>query len=253
MHLLVTLIASVLMAFPAAAQDAGVRQVTITERSVVTLNTRLRFTTMIILPQDEQLEEVICGDSDYWIISAANNIAHIKPAKQGAVTNLNLVTTAGVVYSFLLSEGDTAAPPDLKVYIARESARIAPPRPRATDTELSDLRARLDAANNLAGAAQLRADESIAAFRRQYPSRMQFAYSYPKSQKPFFVRAIWHDGQHTYIQTDARELPALYELKDGKAAMVNFSVHDGVYVVPKVLERGYLALGNKRLIIQQGR
>ena len=72
--------------------------------------------------------------------------------------------------------------------------------------------------------------------------------------KPFYVRAIWHDGQFTYLQTDAKELPALYELKDGKAAVVNFQVHNGTYVVPKVIDQGYLALGNARLpFSQQGR
>ena len=41
------------------------------------------------------------------------------------------------------------------------------------------------------------------------------------------MRSIWHDGQFTYIKSDATELPALYELKDGKPALVNFQVHDG--------------------------
>ena len=38
------------------------------------------------------------------------------------------------------------------------------------------------------------------------------------------MRAIWHDGQFTYLKSDATELPALYELKDGKPALVNFQV-----------------------------
>jgi hypothetical protein len=67
------------------------------------------------------------------------------------------------------------------------------------------------------------------------------------------VRAIWHDGQFTYLKSDARELPALYELKDGKPALVNFSVEHGLYVVPKILDRAYLALGKKRLLIEQER
>jgi type IV secretion system protein VirB9 len=68
------------------------------------------------------------------------------------------------------------------------------------------------------------------------------------------VRSIWHDGQFTYLKSEANELPALYEIKDGKPAAVNFRVEDGTYVVPKVLERAYLALGNERFqIAQQGR
>ncbi len=50
------------------------------------------------------------------------------------------------------------------------------------------------------------------------------------------------------------ELPALYELKDGKPALLNFQVHEGTYVVPKVLDKGYLALGKERFdFLQQGR
>ena len=36
----------------------------------------------------------------------------------------------------------------------------------------------------------------------------------------------------TYIKADATELPALYEVKDGKPALLNFQVHQGTYVVP---------------------
>jgi type IV secretion system protein VirB9 len=68
------------------------------------------------------------------------------------------------------------------------------------------------------------------------------------------VRSIWHDGRFTYIKSDATELPALYELKDGKPALVNFQVNQGTYVVPKIVENGYLALGKERFsFAQQGR
>ena len=75
----------------------------------------------------------------------------------------------------------------------------------------------------------------------------------PKYERPFLVRSVWHDGQFTYIKADARELPALYELKDGEPALVNFQVQHGTYVVPKVLDRAYLALGKERFEFQQGR
>ena len=71
--------------------------------------------------------------------------------------------------------------------------------------------------------------------------------------KPFLVRAIWNDGQFTYLQTEATELPALYEVKDGDPALVNFQVHEHTYVVPKVLDRGYLALGKARFEFSRGR
>jgi conjugative transfer protein CagX len=99
-----------------------------------------------------------------------------------------------------------------------------------------------------------RLDEAVAAYRQEYPARLQFPYGLPKYEKPFLVRSMWHDGEFTYVKTDATELPALYEVKDGKPSIVNFQVRQGTYVVPKVLERGYLALGNQRFAFeQQGR
>ena len=66
------------------------------------------------------------------------------------------------------------------------------------------------------------------------------------------MKSIWHDDRYTYIKADARELPTLYEVTgDGAPALVNFQVEkNGTYVVPKVLERGYLALGAQKLEFQ---
>src|ERR1700730_9171181 len=101
------------------AQTMGIREATASSRSLIPLNTKIRFTTMILLPDDEEILDVVCGDRDFWVISATQNIAHVKPAKEGAATNLNLVTASGTVYSFLLTEGKTAQP-DLKLYVTAD-------------------------------------------------------------------------------------------------------------------------------------
>src|SRR5262245_35731543 len=99
----------------ANAQQTGVREVPASERGIISLQTRLRYTTTIVLPESEEILDVICGDKDFWIVTSTQNIAHVKPSKEGAATNLNLVTKSGTIYSFLLNE--KSAPPDLKVYI----------------------------------------------------------------------------------------------------------------------------------------
>jgi type IV secretion system protein VirB9 len=246
-------LASTVVVAAAQVQWTGIREVTATDRSVISLNTKLRFTTMIVLPEDEEILDVICGDKDFWVISAAQNIAHIKPAKEGAATNLNLVTSSGMVYSFLLNESQKAQA-DLKVYVVADAtvARAAKPKyysatqVSALQEELSEARAQIEAVTH-------RSSEAIASFRQEYPGKLIFNYETPKYEKPFFVRSIWHDGEFTYIKSDAKELPALYELMDGRPALVNFQVQDGTYVIPKVLERGYLALGKERFSFQQGR
>ena len=211
---------------------------------------------MIVLPDGEEILDVICGDRDFWVISATHNIAHVKPAKEGAATNLNLVTASGAVYSFLLTEKSGTGDAGPQGVRQRRSERAAGQAEvlqrgagrRACRRELAEARAA--AWKPPTGATT----EAIATYQQQYPGKLQFVYGSPRYAKPFLVRSIWHDGQFTYIKSDATELPALYEVKDGKPALVNFQVQEGTYVVPKVLDRGYLALGKERFdFLQQGR
>ena len=232
------------------AQTNGIREVSASERSLISLQTRLRYTTMIVLPNEEEILDVICGDRDFWVISATHNIAHVKPAKEGAATNLNLVTSSGSVYSFLLNEKNGS--PDLKVYVKGDESALAGKRKYYSAVEVEALEAELRAARTAVDAAGRVADEAIAAYRQDYPSRLQFSYGTVKYEKPFLIRSIWQDGQFTYIKADAKELPALYEVQDGKPSLVNFQVHEGTYVVPKVLDEAYLALGKARLGFAQG-
>ena len=236
------------------AQTTGIRDVSASARSLIPLQTRLRYTTMIVLPEGEEILDVICGDRDFWVISSTHNIAHVKPAKEGAATNMNLVTASGAVYSFLLTEKSGNGMPDLKVYVnADPNAPQGKPKYYSA-AQVEDLQAELSEAKAAVEAANRRTAESIAAYQQQYPGKLQFVYGAPRYAKPFLVRSIWNDGQFTYIKADATELPALYEVKDGKPALLNFQVHEGTYVVPKVLDKGYLALGKERFdFLQQGR
>ena len=252
--LALTLIATTSHSLLAQAQGTGIREVSASSRSLIPLQTRLRYTTMVVLPEGEEILDVICGDKDFWVISSTHNIAHVKPAKEGAATNMNLVTASGAVYSFLLTEKGGVGMPDLKVYVNADPSESQGKPKYYSAAQVEDLQSELTEAKAQVEAAKRQATESIAAYQQQYPSRLQFTYGAPKYEKPFFVRSIWHDGQFTYIKADARELPALYEVKDGKPALLNFQVHEGTYVVPKVLDKGYLALGKERFeFLQQGR
>ena len=160
------------------AQTAGVREVSASERGVIPLQTRLRYTTMIVLPEAEEILDVICGDKDFWIVSSTQNIAHIKPAKESAATNLNLVTKSGAIYSFLLTE--KAAPPDLKVYVdgGNTSSSAKPKYYSAAQVEALELQ--LAEARATQRETERRAEEASAAFRQEYPSRLQFVYGSPQ-------------------------------------------------------------------------
>jgi len=60
-------------------------------------------------------------------------------------------------------------------------------------------------------------------------------------------------GPFTVVALDNGASLDFYQ-KDGKPALLNFQVQNGTYVVPKVLDRGYLSLGKERFeFLQQGR
>ena len=87
----------------------GARQVVYGERDIISISAWTRFTTLIRLPKGEQILDFICGDKENWQVSGVQNFAFIKPAKPGASTSLHLVTAAGTVYAFVLTEGETRA------------------------------------------------------------------------------------------------------------------------------------------------
>ena len=47
--------------------------------------------------------------------------------------------------------------------------------------------------------------------------------------------------------TTPSEVPAVYEKKDDKPALINFTFRDGLYILDHVVTDGYLSIGAKRL------
>ena len=265
------LVTAALMAVSTAADAQKAREVSYTPQSVVQLRAKLRFTTMIILPEQEEILDFVCGDKEFWIVSGVQNLAYIKPAKAGVTTNLNLVTASGRVYSFVLTEG--AVEPDLKVFVTVDDA-LKPPSGNSqrfysavqveeARRDAEDARREADEARTQADAARAAAaetvDERIKQFRATYPTQLRFPYRYDANRRPFNVSAIYTDGTFTYIHAAPAELPALYELVDNASHrtktpnLVNFQVEHGIYVVPKVLDRGYLAIGKQQLVFEAAR
>jgi len=259
-----TLGVCLLTASPALAQsDAvssitrGARTVVYHPRDLVALHAKLQYTTLIVLPEGEDVVEVTCGDKEFWIVNARDHLVSVKPAKAGTETNLNLLTTSGQVYAFLLTEISARAgeQPDLAVYLEPDdlaTAAAAHGRPKYVPaSQVEDFRAQAIAAREDARRAREEAqgalDDGLTAFRTAYPLSLRFPYRFTANRAPFFVSAIFHDDHRTFIQADAAELPSLYEEKDGEPNLVNFDVREGTYIVPKVLDRGYLMLGKQRL------
>jgi len=257
--LLVLLCITCWSASPLRADTPGARVVKYSQNDIVSVRAKIRFSTLIVLPEGEEILDFTTGDKDFWIVNGVHNLCFIHPAQAGISTNLNLITANGHVYSFLLTEisNEPNAQPDLKIFIEpKDQSSIGGqalfqnyvPASEA-DAYRKEIQTVREQANTEVTAAQVQAKEQIEKFRYEYPEQLRFDYQIDKkgSKLPFLVTAIYHDNAFTYIQCSAREKPTVYELKDGKPNLINFQFENGTYVIPKILDNGYLAIGKKRL------
>ena len=215
------------------------------------IRARVRHTTVIVLPVGERILDFVAGDSEYWHLTGAANVAYLKPLAEDAATNIALVCESGRIYSFLVEEhGDE--PPHLivRVETGAEAGGMSSGLPAfVARSEVAAYREMAAEAAEAARRAQAAADAEIEAFRASYPTRLAFEYRLDReaSRRPFLVEAMWHDGQFTYLRSHAQEAPALYELRDGEPSLVAFDLtEDGLYVARRVLGDGWLQIGDER-------
>ncbi len=214
---------------------------------IVNVHAKMRYTTLIQLPATEKILEVATGDKDFWIIDTVGNYCFLHPAKEGIHSNLNLITDKGTVYSFTLDDVESIEP-DLKVVIEpSEPSSLAAANGVGKLVSASEV----EAARTDAQMAQTHAAAAVEQFRSEYPTQaLKFDYTF-HDEKPFDVSAIYHDDKFTYIKSSAAEKFSIYELKDGKPDRITFQLKDGTYVIPTVVDKGYLEIGKHKLDFQR--
>src|SRR5208337_690565 len=97
------------------------------KEDIVPVRAKLRFSTLIVLPDDEEILDFTTGDREFWIVNGAHNLCYVHPAQAGMRSNLNLITASGHVYSFLLTEisSDPNAQPDLKLFVEPKEGPVS--------------------------------------------------------------------------------------------------------------------------------
>ena len=245
-----------------AAPGASVLQVHDAPDQIIHVNTRIRHTTVIQLPQRENILDFIVGDSEYWHLSGAANLAFLKPIAEGVNTNVALVCESGRLYSFLVVERD--APPHLIVRVGADPTTTTPAGARipafvarsrvaeyqlmAEESRAAVYAAQIDAETQIAAMRQ-DANTQINEFRSSYPTRLEFPYRLDDkaARWPFLVQGMWHDGQFTYIRSTAQETPALYENRDGDPSLIAYDLQqDGLFIVRRLIGSGWLQIGRDR-------
>jgi type IV secretory pathway VirB9-like protein len=232
-------------ALVATAQEPSARTVHYHSQDIVPVHAKLKYTTLIEVPPTEKIMEAATGDKDFWIVDVVGNFCFVHPAKAGISSNLNLITDKGNIYSFTLEDvSATSEAPDLKVLIqpADQSAIVAASGPPQFVPA-----AQLERTKEQLAALQSHVEQAVDDYKSSYPVQLKFDYTYKANEAPFDIQSIYHDDKFTYIKTNAPEKFSIYEMKDGKPDLVTYDLRDGTYIIPKVMDSGYVELGKKRM------
>jgi type IV secretory pathway VirB9-like protein len=213
--------------------------------------------TLIVLPAEEKVANVFAGDTVDWVFDGghvASRFISVKPKMANSSTDIHIVSDHGNEYTLELREvsDDDDTHYDSKVLIE--------PSDKASKDKLTQLpvfvpaadldKAKLEAAKaQAAQAATLKAEQTKEeTYRSQYPGSLHFDYVWDeKKGKELGLQQIWRDDKFTYLRGQFQETPALYEVKDKKPSLINFDFSNGLYIVPKEVDAGYLAIGKQKV------
>ncbi len=229
----------------AAVAQESARTVQYHSQDIVAIRAKVKYTTLIELPTTEKIMEAATGDKDFWIVDVVGNFCFVHPAKQGISSNLNLITDKGNIYSFTLQDiSGSTAEPDLKVLVepVDRSAIVAASGPPQFVPA-----AQLEQSKQQVAALQSHVEQAVDEFKSSYPTQLKFDYVYKANEAPFNIQSIYHDDKFTYIKTNAPEKFSVYEMKDGKPNLITYDLREGTYIIPKVMDDGYVELGKKRM------
>ena len=244
-----------------AGGGPGLRAPAAPEDAPLTVSTRVRHVTAVVLPETAGIVEVVTGDPERWDVSAAAHLVFVRPLVAGARSNVVLLTGAGAVVPLLVIESAAAAVDAVvRVEVPDEVAADAGPVLASTNAASAMARRAAEAWEAVA-AAETQAAERVEAARtaalarldegrEAYPRQLHFDYRWPavSTDYPWLVEGMWHDGRRTYVRTRALS-PTFHERVDGEWEPVAVSaVHDDVlHVVDRVLGAGALEVAGRRL------
>jgi type IV secretory pathway VirB9-like protein len=243
-------LASALSSTVSFAQNSSVataeqaRTVQYHSQDIVAIRAKVKYTTLIVVPATEKIMEAATGDKDFWIVDVVGSFCFVHPAKPGISTNLNLITDKGNIYSFTLQDISTqGGEPDLKVLIqpADQSSITASAGPAQYVPA-----AQLEQTKQQLATLQSHVTQAVDEYKSAYPLQLKFDYTF-KNEDPFAVQSIYHDDKFTYIKTTASEKFSVYEMKDGKPDLINYDLRDGTYIIPKIVDKGYIEIGKKHM------
>jgi len=233
----------------AAGADSPVAVTRYREQDLIPVKTKVRFTTLIVLPPGEEISEVSCGDTSYWVIDGRDNVLHVKPAKEGVVTNLNIVLKSKAVYSFFLEEVGAKGTPDLKVVVGEDEVLKLREDKAALQMKINELT--LAYSEQKARAEQERKENdaekaALAQLEKEIPSRLATYLTKQKfdylciSKTEICVAAIFTTEANTYVigRLGASPVFSGTDQKGQYQTTISFERDGNVYKLAQTLQGG---------------
>lgn len=241
----------------AADPSRTVRYVHVSNSDIVTATTQFGYTLLLELPEGEQVMDAIQPESNhFWSVKPIGSFVQVKALGRvgdgmpGQETNINVIAISGNPYTFLVKETSKQSGAfDLRVKLEQDDLQakknIEQPKYIAADSaqrQIDSLKRELEEDRKRIG--EMKASGSLEAAQT---IKHDYDWDHGKTAHLFGLSAIYHDDKFTYISATSSEAPALYEVKDDKPALIEYKLANGVYVVPHILDAGYLRIGKKQL------
>lgn len=221
--------------------------------------------TLIVLPEQEKVATVFGGDTVTWVFDGGHvpsRFISIKPKVASSSTDVHIVSDHGNEYTFELKEVSSDADThfDSKVFIlpgdkaGKDKLSQLPVFVPASEAQekIDRLQKEAEAAKAAEASERKTTQAAEEQYRSSYPGKLHFDYVWSQAKATKLgLQEIWRDDRFTYLRGHFQEPPVVYELKDGKGSLINFQFANGLYTVPKTLDKGYLTIGKEKLIFRR--
>lgn len=221
--------------------DPRVKRFTYDVRDVFHVKAHYKFTSHIVLNDDEKIKHISVGDSLAWLIIPKGNHLFIKPIEDRAETNMTVLTTERI-YNFTL-EADKADDHNDKELAFSVSFYYPEDELAAA---LAKQQAMLMAEDRLKNSIQ----EEVVPNRAIDPDAWNFNYT-RKGSDLYAPTRIFDDGEFTYFQFPKEiDTPAIFLVDSNKKeSLINFHVKGKYVVVQRIAAQFILRHGDYAVCI----
>lgn len=250
----------VLAAVLAAEPQTKARTVVAHESDIIPINVEVGYITEIHFPKKEVVMTQGAfaphhGLGEFFSVGASGNVLYIEPhdvpqVGGGLSTNVTVTLTDGNHASFLVREisKEKGAHADLKVFVGYADAEqlSAEDHPQFVPaSEVTSLQAENERLK--AQMEQSKSNQQQVVAKAVNSIKYNDYELFDQKGRVKWSPVITHDAKFMWVAIDSQELPAIWEVKDGKSSKIEAAYIDGKYEIPKLIDLGEIRVGKESI------